>query len=85
MDGAAGARLLAAAAAFVAAQPGGVGRLLSLHRPMSNGLCRAHAIPVRWPCGTVSIAGAAQELRARRCDGSAVRPSLPQTRRTANS
>jgi len=64
MNGVAGERLLAAAVAFVAAQPDGPTRLLTLHRQMDNGLCRAHAFPVRWPCGTVNIASAALRLRS---------------------
>jgi hypothetical protein len=51
------------AARFVAAQPGGVRRVLEAHqrRPDGSCTCRTHVV-TPWPCVLVAIAVAAQQL-----------------------
>jgi hypothetical protein len=45
------------AAAFVAAEPGGVERVLGVHRRQSDEWCSGCICrPVRWPCPTAHIA-----------------------------
>ena len=55
-----------AAARFLAAQPGAVERMLSIHRPRGDGRCSACRPLVHWPCTMASIARvAATRLAAR--------------------
>ncbi|TQM14787.1 hypothetical protein FB558_1563 [Pseudonocardia kunmingensis] len=48
-----------AAARFLAAQPGAVERMLSMHRPRGDGRCSACRPLVHWPCTMANIARAA--------------------------
>ena len=42
---------------FVAAQPGGAGKILATHFRRANGLCAGcTATPTRWPCPVSGIA-----------------------------
>ena len=58
------------AALFIAAQPGGVDRLLSEHRPDEHGLCRGCTRPgtgvphMQWPCSVARLAQVAARLRS---------------------
>jgi len=51
------------AAEFVAAQPGGITRILTAHQHRADGTCAGclHR-PTPWPCTTVTIAHRAQHL-----------------------
>ncbi len=51
------------AAEFVAAQPGGITRILTAHQPRPDGTCAGclHK-PTSWPCTTATIAHRAQHL-----------------------
>ena len=54
---------IAVAARFVAAQPGGVDRILAAHRPRPDGSCSCHAhTATPWPCSAVAIAHSAQQV-----------------------
>jgi hypothetical protein len=57
-------RSFAAAAAFVAAQPGGIERILAAHRRRPDGYCTGcvHTLS-RWPCPVAGIALSAAEQR----------------------
>lgn len=61
---------IAVAARFVAAQPGGVQRLLDAHRPRPDGscTCRTHTV-TPWPCVAVTIAHAAARTAQRHGTG----------------
>lgn len=51
------------AAEFIAAQPGGVARILTVHRPRHSGSCAGCAhMATPWPCTAATIAHPAQGL-----------------------
>jgi hypothetical protein len=55
---------ISVAAAFVAAEPGGVRRLLRAHRKQRDGWCSGCVFrPVRWPCPAAHIALHAARLQ----------------------
>jgi len=66
---------------FVASQPGGAGRILTIHYRRPNGICAGcSTTPVRWPCAAARIATDAVQQPLQQMNLVAPEPQCPTVR-----